>query len=111
MLGVIGMIAFATQTAIRQIGIRKVLGATEAGLVLLFTKGFMKLILVSHVLALPLAYYVGSHWLGRFASRTSLEFTTFILPGVALSVVGMVIASVQTWRATRLDPVQALKHD
>ncbi len=109
--GLFGLIAFVTAQKAREIGVRKVLGASVGQLVVLLNKGFAGLILVAFVLATPLAYLLMSGWLQEFEYRTRIGLQPVLLSLVMTILIAFASTSIQSFRAARANPVDALKEE
>ena len=96
---------------IKEIGIRKVLGASVPNLVVLLSRDFIKLVLVAFVLAAPLAYYFMDQWLSNFAYRIDMSWTIFLLAGLAALLIAWLTVSYQSIRAALANPVVALRSE
>ena len=107
-LGLLGLAAFTAQQRTKEIGIRKALGATAAGIVRLLSKDFLKLVGVAFIIAVPVAYWAMSQWLQGFAYRIDLGAGVFLFAGVLALVVALTTVGTQAWRAARTDPATAL---
>ncbi|WP_254561285.1 ABC transporter permease [Dyadobacter diqingensis] len=110
-LGLFGLAAFAAQQRIKEIGVRKVLGASVASIVTLLSGDFMKLVLVSLIIATPLTWYVMSKWLQDFAYSISIEWWMFVLAGVLAVVIALITVSSQAIKAALSNPVKSLKSE
>ena len=110
-LGMIGLIAFATQQRTKEIGIRKVLGATEGNIILLLTRNFLWLTVIANVIGWPVAYYLMSSWLNDFAYRIELEPLMFIATGLLTLGIVLITVGGQAWRAACANPVDALRDE
>ena len=110
-LGLFGLAAFAAQQRIKEIGVRKVLGASVGSIVTLLSGDFMKLVLVSLVIATPLTWYVMSKWLQDFAYSISIEWWMFVLAGVMAVVIALITVSSQAIKAALSNPVKSLKSE
>ncbi len=108
-LGLFGLTAFVTQQRVKEIGIRKVLGATTAGIVGLLSKDFLKLVFFSLIIASPLAYYLMEGWLQDFAYRTDIHWWIFIVAGLVVIGIAFLTVSFQSVRAALANPVDSLK--
>ena len=110
-LGLFGLAAFMVQSRIKEIGVRKVLGASTSHLVMLLSREFISLILLANLIAWPIAYYLMHDWLSGFAYQTDLN----ILPFVASAILALIIAfgtvSMQTIRAAHTNPINALRDE
>ena len=108
-LGLFGLAAFAAQQRIKEIGVRKVLGASVPSIVALLSGDFMKLVLVSLVIATPLTWYVMSKWLQDFAYSISMEWWMFAIAGALAIVIALLTVSSQAIKAALTNPVRSLK--
>ena len=108
-LGLFGLAHLAAQRRIKEIGIRKVLGATVTSIASLLTKDFLKLVVVSLVVASPLAWWVMNNWLQDFAYRIDIGWWMFILAGVIAIVIAMMTVSFQAIKAAVANPVKSLR--
>ncbi len=110
-LGLFGLAAFTTERRIREIGIRKVLGATTTGLVRLLSQDFLKWVLVALILAMPIAWYFTDRWLEDFAYRVALPWQTFALTACLVIIIAFITVSFQSVRAALADPAESLKSE
>jgi putative ABC transport system permease protein len=111
-LGLFGLVAFAASQKVKEIGIRKVLGATSPGIVLLITKDYSKLVIISIIIGLPLAYYlIENLWLDSFAYRTDIGVWPFVMAAAGCLIIAFGTASYQAIRASMIDPVNALRRE
>jgi putative ABC transport system permease protein len=110
-IGLFGLVTLATAQRIKEIGIRKVLGASVANIVALHAKEFTLLVLLANLLAWPLAYLAMSRWLGHFAYRIEMGPEVFLLGGAATMLLAWLTLSYQTIRAGRMNPVEALRYE
>ncbi len=110
-LGLIGMAAFSTEQRTKEIGIRKVLGASSSGLVLIINKDMGKLILLANVLAWPLAYLATHRWLQDFAYRAPVPVWIFIAASTLVLALGFLTTSYHSVRAATADPVDSLRYE
>ena len=110
-LGMLGLIAFATQQRTKEIGIRKVFGASEGKIVLLLTRNFLWLTVIANVIGWPVAYYLMSSWLNDFAYRIELEPLMFIATGLLTLGIVLITVGGQAWRAACSNPVDALRDE
>jgi len=110
-LGLFGLAAFATQRRTKEIGIRKVLGAGKAGIVVLLAKEFLKLVAISLVIAFPVAWFAMNQWLQGFVYRITMSGWIFAAAGVAALLVAFLTVSYQTIRAAIANPVDSLRSE
>jgi putative ABC transport system permease protein len=110
-LGLFGVAAYIAEQRTKEIGIRKVLGATVSGIVRLMTKEFVLLVLISTLIAAPLAYYAMNKYLQSFAYRVDLSFLVIVLAGALALVIAVLTVSYQAIKAATLDPVKSLRYE
>jgi putative ABC transport system permease protein len=108
-LGLFGLASFATERRRREIGIRKVLGATTTGIVRLLSKDFMVLVLLALVMAVPMAWYLMREWLSNFAYRTNMDIWVFIIASVAAILVAFLTVGFHSLRSAIANPVESLR--
>lgn len=110
-LGLFGLASFAAERRIKEIGIRKVLGASSRGLVLLLNKEFAKWVLIANLVAWPVAYFAMRRWLEGYAYRTSISLTIFLLSGLLALVTALLTVCYQSIKAAVSNPVNSLRHE
>ena len=110
-MGIFGMSIFHNQQKIKEIGVRKVLGATGSKIVMLLSKDFIKWALISNLIAWPIAYYTMSKWLTGFAYRIDMTILPFLISGILALLIAMVTVSFQSIKAARANPVESLKYE
>ncbi|HSZ35368.1 MAG TPA: FtsX-like permease family protein, partial [Puia sp.] len=110
-LGLFGLAAFATQRRSREIGVRKVLGAGETGIVVLLAKEFLKLVVISLLIAFPVSWYVTNQWLQAYAYKTNISVWVFLSAGVLTMLIAFLTVSYQTIRAALTNPVISLRSE
>ncbi len=110
-LGLLGMATYTTETRIKEISIRKILGSSNASLIVLLSRGFVKLLMISIIIAVPLAYLINNAWLELIAYHTSFDVTVIFLGILVLLVFGVITIGSQTIRATYVNPVENLKSE
>ena len=110
-LGLLGMATYATETRLKEISIRKVLGSTNGSLVYLLSKGFIGILVLAIVLAVPAAYFVNNLWLEQLAYHVTVDLPTIGLGVLALLFFGVLTIGSQTLRATYVNPVENLKSE
>jgi putative ABC transport system permease protein len=110
-MGLLGMSLLALQRKIKEIGIRTVNGAGTMQIMTMLGWNFIKWILLSFVIAVPVAYLSMRKWLENFVYKTDLNWWLFILAGVVAVSIALITISVQTWKASRRNPVEALRYE
>ncbi|WP_300856897.1 FtsX-like permease family protein, partial [uncultured Rikenella sp.] len=109
LMGVFGLVVFETQYRRKEIGVRKVLGATVAEILAMFNRSFVRLVLICFVVAAPLAWYGVREWLGTFAYRTPIYWWVFAVSLLIVLVITLATVTIQSWRAATANPVEAFK--
>jgi putative ABC transport system permease protein len=110
-LGLFGLATFATQRRTKEIGVRKVLGAGEAGIVILLSKEFLRLVAISLLVAFPIAWYAMHQWLQGFADRITISGWIFAAAGAVALLVAFLTVMYQTIRAAIANPVNSLRSE
>jgi len=110
-LGLLGLTALSVARRTKEIGIRKVLGASVLRLVYLLSKEFVLLVLVANLFAWPLAYLAAQRWLEHFAYRIAMSWQTFLMAGLAALLVALLTVSFQSIKAALADPVKSLRYE
>ncbi|HEU5165193.1 MAG TPA: FtsX-like permease family protein [Chitinophagaceae bacterium] len=108
-LGLWGLITFAAQQRVKEIGIRKILGASVPNLVSMLAKDFIKLVCIAIVIAVPLAYWGIHKWLEDFAFRINIGWTAFLIGGTAAILIALITVSFQAIKAAIANPVKSLR--
>jgi putative ABC transport system permease protein len=108
-LGLFGLSTFIAEQRTKEIGIRKVLGASVSGIVQLLSKDFIKLVALSFIFAAPLAWYFMNKWLQDFAYRIHISWWIFLLAGVLAVTIALVTVSFQAIKAALMNPVRSLR--
>lgn len=108
-LGLFGLAAFNTEMRIKEIGIRKVLGSSSFGILKLLSSDFIKLVVLSIVIASPIAWYFMNDWLLQFAYRINMDGWAFVLAGVLAILIALVVISSQAIKAAGANPVKSLR--
>jgi putative ABC transport system permease protein len=108
-MGLFGLAAFTSVQRRKEIGVRKVLGASVSEIVGLLSKDFLKLVILSMVLASPIAWYFMSNWLNDFAYRINLNVWIFLLAGSMALLIAFITISFQSIRAAVANPVDSLR--
>lgn len=110
-LGLLGLAAFTAEQRTREVGIRKILGASPVNLVALLSKDFIKLVLIALCMAAPLAWYAMHNWLETFAYHTHLSIWIFLLAGTMAIVIALLTVSLQSVKAALMNPVKSLRSE
>jgi len=110
-LGLFGLSAFAAEQRTKEIGIRKILGATTRGLVLLLTAKFSRWVLIANLIAWPLAYIGTSRWLAGYAYHASVSVWAFVWAGLLVMTIALFTVMFQFVRAARSNPVESLRYE
>lgn len=110
-IGILGLVAFTTEQKSKEIGIRKVLGASVGTLILNILKEFLYAVTIALVLAGPLAYYILDKWLQDYAYRIDLGIGIFVLSGIITAVIALGTVSLQTLKAANANPINSLKYE
>jgi putative ABC transport system permease protein len=108
-LGLFGLSAFAISQRIKEIGVRKVLGADVSGIVGLLSKDFLILVGVAAVMAFPIAWYAMNNWLQDFAYRVNIQWWVFVVAGIVAALIAFVTVSFQAIKAAVANPVKSLR--
>lgn len=108
-LGLFGLVTYAAEQRTKEIGIRKVLGASAANIVNMLSKDFLKPVLIAMVIAFPLAWWSMNKWLQDFAYRTTLDWTVFLLAGLCAAGIALLTVSFQAIKAALANPVKNLR--
>ena len=110
-LGLFGLAAFTAEQRTKEIGVRKVLGASVVSIVTLLSKDFLKLVLIAIVIASPIAWYAMHRWLQDFAYKITIEWWIFVLAGVLATSVALLTVSFQSIKAALMNPVKSLRSE
>jgi putative ABC transport system permease protein len=110
-LGLFGLSAYSARLRIKEVGIRKVLGASVSNVTMLLSKDFMVLVLIATIIAWPLAWYAMHQWLEGFAYRIDINIWVFVLSGILAMLVALATVSYQAVRTALLNPVENLRSE
>ncbi len=110
-LGLLGLAIYITNTRTKEIGVRKVLGASVVQIVSLLSKDFIVLVMIAFIIVLPLAWWAMQHWLQDFVYRTSLSWWIFAITGMGMVLVALLVLSIRTIRSAMNNPVRSLRSE
>jgi ABC-type antimicrobial peptide transport system permease subunit len=110
-LGLLGLAAFTAERRRKEIGIRKVLGSGDFGIVRLLSREFMQMVFAAILIALPVSYLIAKNWLNDFAFAIELQWWFFAAAGLAAFLIAGLTIATQTLRAARINPIQTLRDE
>jgi putative ABC transport system permease protein len=110
-LGLLGLVIYTANQCTKEIGIRKVLGATVAQIISLLSKDFMRLVALSFLIAVPIAWWLTAKWLQNFAYHKPLSAWLFLISGVAMLALTLLILSIRAGKAALANPVKCLRSE
>ncbi|MFP4024626.1 MAG: FtsX-like permease family protein [Thiohalospira sp.] len=110
-LGLYGLVSFMLVQRTKEIGIRKALGASVLSLIILASKRFLKLVVISCVLAWPVAYYLMNNWLKDYAFKIDIQFWVFLVAGLLLILITFITIFYQAYKVSKTNPVDVLKYE
>jgi putative ABC transport system permease protein len=110
-LGLFGLAAFSAEQRKKEIGVRRVLGASVAGLVQLLSKDFLKLVGISIIIATPVAWWAMNKWLQSFSYRVAISWWMFVLAGIIAIMIALITVSFQAIKAAVANPVKSLRSE
>jgi putative ABC transport system permease protein len=110
-LGLIGLTVFVVEAKTKEIGIRKVLGASVAGITGMLAKDFLKLVLIAILIASPIAYYFMQKWLSDFAYRIDIQWWMFAIAGAVAVAIAFLTVGFQSIKAALANPVKSLRSE
>ena len=108
-LGLFGLATYAAEQRIKEIGIRKVLGASVVSLVSMLSKEFLKLVAIAALLAMPVAWWMMNNWLSDFAYRTKIYWWVFVIAGAIALLIALCTVSMKALKAAIANPVKSLR--
>jgi ABC-type antimicrobial peptide transport system permease subunit len=108
-LGLLGLVIYATSLRTKEIGVRKVLGASVTQIVSLLSKDFVKLVCIAFAIAVPIAWYGAHRWMESFVYRTTISWWIYALSGLIMLLIALLTLSIQTIRAANANPVKSLR--
>ncbi|MCI0513504.1 hypothetical protein L0128_09855, partial [candidate division KSB1 bacterium] len=110
-LGLFGLALFSAEARTKEIGIRKILGATVSGVTILLNQEFAKWILLANLIAWPIAYYAMNRWLQNFAYHIEISWWVFVLAGGLTFLIALLTISTQAIKTALINPVEALRYE
>jgi ABC-type antimicrobial peptide transport system permease subunit len=110
-LGLFGLSSFMMTQRTKEIGIRKTNGATDFNIMLLFSKYYTRWVLVSFIVAMPVSYFLIYSWLKNYAYKTAISWWVFVLAGVIAVIISIITVGGQSWKASRKNPIEALRYE
>jgi len=110
-LGLLGLVMYTISTRTKEIGIRKILGATVTNIISVLSKDFVQLVLIAFVIAAPIAWWASYKWLEDFAYKTHMNWWIFALSGLAMLLLALITLSIHTIRAATANPVKSLRSE
>jgi putative ABC transport system permease protein len=110
-VGVFGLVVFDSECRRKEIGIRKVLGASTLGIIIMFNKAYFKILLICFVIAAPAAWYTVTRWLENFAYKMPMYWWVYLLAFVAVAIITAATVTFQNWRVANDNPLKAIKSE
>ena len=110
-LGLLGLSAFLAEQKTKEIGIRKILGSSSLGIMVLFSRDFSRWVLFSNLFAWPAAYLVSNQWLQNFPYRTNINLWTFLISAVLALIIALFTVSFQSIKSAWTNPVDSLRYE
>jgi putative ABC transport system permease protein len=110
-LGLLGLVIYTTNHRVKEIGVRKVLGASVSQIISILSKDFLKMVVIAFFVATPLAWWALGNWLDSFAYRTTMSWWVFVVSGQGMIVIALITLSAQTIKAAMANPVTSLRSE
>jgi putative ABC transport system permease protein len=110
-IGLAGLLGISVRHRAKEIGIRKVMGATISNILVLLSAEYIKLTLIALLISIPTSYFLMQQWLEEFAYRIEIDWWMFILPGIAMLLITVFVVSTQSLRTALLNPASTLKDE
>jgi putative ABC transport system permease protein len=110
-LGLFGLSVYSAELRVKEIGVRKVLGASASGIINIVSKEFIQWIIIANLLAFPAAYYFMNKWLSNFAYRVEIDYLTFIFGGLLSTAIAILTITYQSLKSAFLNPIDAIKYE
>ena len=110
-LGLFGLVSYSAERRTKEIGIRKVLGASIPSIVQLISREFLTLVIIANFIALPAAYYFMARWLENFSYRIDIRWYSFLLSGLAVVIISLITTSFRSLRAASANPADSIRYE
>jgi putative ABC transport system permease protein len=110
-MGLYGLASYTAEQRTKEIGIRKVLGATVGQIMNMLNKDFIKLVLIANIFAWPISYVLAKDWLSNFSYQIDMPFLPFVFATLIAVIIALITVSTQSYLAANSDPVDALKYE
>src|SRR5690606_25466786 len=110
-LGLFGLAAYLAESRKKEIGVRKVLGASVTGVTALLSKDFVKLVVLSFIIAAPMAYWAMSEWLITYTYRVNISWWVFVFAGLLSIIIALLTVGYQSIKAALMNPVRSLRSE
>jgi len=110
-MGLFGLSMFVVEKRTREIGVRKVLGASAGGLITLLMRDFIRWVLIANIIAWPIAWYAMKNWLQDYAYKTQISLFQFIAAGIAALLIAILTVFFHTYRAANINPAEVMKYE
>ena len=107
-IGVFGLVLFETQYKRREIGIRRIHGASSAGIIKMFNKKYLYIVAICSAVAIPISYYIIDRWMQQFAYRTEMSVWVYVVAVLIITIITIVTVSIRSWKAANENPVDAI---
>jgi ABC-type antimicrobial peptide transport system permease subunit len=108
-LGLLGLVIYTTERRVKEIGVRKVLGASLGQLNFILCKEFLILVGVAFLISAPISWYLIQNWIKDFAYKTSLSWWVFLASGLGMLLVALLVITARTYRTANINPVESLR--
>jgi putative ABC transport system permease protein len=110
-LGLFGLVTYMAEQRTKEIGVRKVLGASVGNIVSLMSKDFLLLVIIASVIAFPVAYFVLNRWLQDYASRIQIGWWVYLIAGLATLLIALATIGIQSIKSALANPIQSLRSE
>jgi putative ABC transport system permease protein len=107
-IGVFGLVLFETQYKRREIGIRRIHGASSAGIIKMFNKKYLYIVAICSAVAIPISYYIIDRWMQQFVYRTEMSVWVYVVAVLIITIITIVTVSIRSWKAANENPVDAI---